>query len=258
MVLDECAPYPCSPTHAANAVRRTTLWAAQCREIIERSDDGSQLLFPILQGSTDRELRLRSLHELRELDLPGMAIGGLSVGESSGAMMEVLDWVVPEMPADRPRYLMGVGRPQELLEAVARGVDLFDCVLPTRTARNGLAFTSEGRVTIKNSRHRDEDIPLDPRCNCTTCTRFSRAYLRHLYTSGEILSAMLLTHHNLSFYVQLMERIRDAIRTGCFPEFFREVLELFQEPVSRVGPSHSAPVKTSGPEAGPAEGIEDA
>jgi queuine tRNA-ribosyltransferase len=233
MVLDECAPYPCSTVHAENAVRRTTLWARRCKEVFARTDDGTQLLFPIVQGATDRALRLQSLRELAELDLPGMALGGLSVGESSGLMLEVLDWIVPEMPEGRPRYLMGVGRPFEILEAVARGVDLFDCVLPTRTARNGLAFTSEGRISIKNARHRDEEGPLDPSCPCSTCARFSRAYLRHLYTSGEILSAMLLTHHNLSFYLQLMDKIRVAIKEDCFPELYRELLERLREPVSR-------------------------
>jgi queuine tRNA-ribosyltransferase len=241
MVLDECVPYPCSPVHAENAVRRTTLWARRCKEVFERTDDGSRLLFPIVQGATDRELRLRSLHELAELDLPGLAIGGLSVGESSGLMLEVLDWIAPQMPADRPRYLMGVGRPVEILEAVARGVDLFDCVLPTRTARNGLAFTSEGRISIKNARHREAEAPLDPACACSTCSRFSRAYLRHLYTSGEILSALLLTQHNLSFYLQLMERIRVAIKEDRFSELYHKLLEQLREPVSRSARPGSEP-----------------
>jgi queuine tRNA-ribosyltransferase len=234
MMLDECSPYPASEAQTQAAVRRTTAWARRCLEAFRQSDDGSQMLFPILQGGVYPELRRQSLDELGGLELPaGLAIGGLSVGESSGLMLEVLDQLMPQMPTERVRYLMGVGRPWELLEAVARGVDLFDCVLPTRVARNGLAFTSHGRVTIKNARYRDDEGPLDRECACSTCSRFSRAYLRHLHSSGEILSAMLLTHHNLSFYLRLMDRIRQAIKEGCFPQLHRELAPILHEPASR-------------------------
>ncbi len=233
MVLDECPPYPCSEEQAQSAVARTTDWAWRSKaafEALAESGNESQFLFAIVQGSVYRNERLRSLEDLLKLDLPGYAIGGLSVGEPPELMLRTLEWLVPEMAVSKPRYLMGVGRPIDILESVARGVDLFDCVLPTRLGRNGAAYTLEGRLNIKNSRFKRDEAPLEPFCDCSTCQRFSRAYLRHLFMSKEILAAILLTTHNLFFYLRLMKRVRAAIEEGCFSRFYEDLVPRLAEP----------------------------
>ncbi|MEO2167713.1 MAG: tRNA guanosine(34) transglycosylase Tgt [bacterium] len=215
MVLDECAPAGASAEHVEAALRRTTQWAQRSAGARRRS---GQLQFGIVQGGLDRGLRERSARALVEISFDGYAVGGLSVGESRSDTLDIGGFTVACLPQEKPRYLMGVGTPAELVRFVAMGFDLFDCVLPTRNARNGMAFTSEGRVVIKNARYRDDREPLDPACACSTCTHFSRAYLRHLFVTGEMLSARLLTNHNLSFYSERMRRLRRAIEDGRFRE----------------------------------------
>lgn len=216
MCLDECPAHDVSPEQLAAAVDRTTRWAALCRESQTRSD---QALFGILQGGGDQKERERSAQGLLPLDFPGYAIGGLSVGERPEIMYSTLDFTVPMLPENRPRYLMGVGRPNDLIEGVLRGIDLFDCVMPTRNARNATAFTSAGAVKIRNSRHQRDQAPLDEDCDCPTCRGFSRGYLRHLFLSGEMLGPMLLSLHNVTYYQRLMSQLRDAIRDGTTNEF---------------------------------------
>jgi queuine tRNA-ribosyltransferase len=184
-----------------------------------------QALFGIVQGASHLDLRRESLERTVEIGFDGYAIGGLSVGEEKPVMLEVIEDIAARMPADKPRYLMGVGTPEDLIEAVARGVDMFDCVLPTRNGRNGQAFTSRGRLNIKNARYLDDESPLDESCGCSVCRRHSRAFLRHLYQSGEMLGSILLTHHNLAFFLDTMRRVRQAIRSGQFAKFRREYTE---------------------------------
>ncbi|MEX0717665.1 MAG: tRNA guanosine(34) transglycosylase Tgt [Planctomycetaceae bacterium] len=218
MCLDECAPLPSSPERLRAAVDRTTRWAARCRDAQSRDD---QALFGIVQGGTDPALRERSAQGLLPLDFPGYAIGGLSVGEHPEEMYATLDFTVPMLPADRPRYLMGVGRPIDLIEAVCRGIDLFDCVMPTRNGRNAMAFTSEGPVRLRNKKHERDPGPLDPACGCPVCAGFSRAYLRHLFMAKEMLGPILVSWHNLAFYQSLLREMREAIRAGEAAEFRR-------------------------------------
>lgn len=213
MAFDECLAYPADHAASEQAMQRTLRWAARCRAAHRRPD---QALFGIVQGVVYRDLRRECARRLVEMDFPGYAIGGLSVGEPKPLMYDVLDFTVPELPADKPRYLMGVGSPDCLWEGVARGVDLFDCVFPTRIARNGTALTSRGRVIIRDARYARDYGPLDPECSCPTCRRFSRAYLRHLFKAGEILALRLTTTHNLHFLYSLMARIREALRRGNF------------------------------------------
>ena len=215
MCLDECVPYPVERGRAAEAVRRTTRWARQARECAP--EDG-RALFAIVQGSVYPDLRLESARDLVALDFPGYAIGGLSVGEGRALMIETLAHTTPALPPDKPRYLMGVGTPQDLLLAIAHGVDMFDCVLPTRNGRNGGVFTWQGRVRIKNARHADDPDPLDPSCGCPTCRRYSRAYLRHLFISQEMLALRLLSLHNIWFFQKLMAVARRWIAQGTFEE----------------------------------------
>ncbi len=217
--LDECIPYPATREEAERAVERTTSWAKRCRVAFKGE---GQALFGIVQGGMFRDLRERSAMELMEIGFDGYAIGGLSVGEDEGTRNRVLDDLVPLLPPESPRYLMGIGRPEDIVEAVARGVDMFDCVLPTRNGRNGMLFTSYGRLVIKNAIYRRDERPVDEECGCYTCRNFSRAYLRHLYTIGEPLGIRLNTIHNLYYYLRLMERIREAIEKGRFAEFRRE------------------------------------
>lgn len=216
MCLDECPPHDVPRERLIEAVDRTTHWAIRCRDAQRRSD---QALFGIVQGGTDRELRERSATGLLPLDFPGYAVGGLSVGEEPAKMYETLDFTVPFLPADRPRYLMGVGRPEDLLDAVLRGIDLFDCVMPTRNGRNATAFTSAGTVKLRNLKHRTDGGPLDAECECPVCTRFSRGYLRHLFLANEMLGPILVSWHNLSFYQRLLRDLRAAIRAGTATEF---------------------------------------
>ncbi|PKM80949.1 MAG: tRNA guanosine(34) transglycosylase Tgt [Firmicutes bacterium HGW-Firmicutes-14] len=219
MAFDECAPYPCTHEYAEAALDRTTRWAARCKDAHMRDD---QALFGIVQGSMYRDLRERSIRELVNLDFPGYGIGGLSVGEPKPLMYEVLDYSVPLLPADKPRYLMGVGSPDCLIEGVMRGVDMFDCVLPTRIARNGTVMTSGGRVVIKNADNARDFRPLDEECSCYTCRNYSRAYLRHLFKAEEILGLRLTTIHNLHFLLTLMKKVREAIFNDTLPELRNE------------------------------------
>lgn len=216
MCLDECPPHDAPIEKLQNAVERTTLWAARCRDAQRRSD---QALFGIVQGGTNRELREQSADGLLPLDFPGYAIGGLSVGESPTDMYSTIDFTVPMLPSGRPRYLMGVGRPVDLLEGVVRGVDLFDCVMPTRNGRNATAFTSEGTLKMRNLKHRTDPRPLDAECDCPVCARFSRAYLRHLFMAGEMLGPILLSWHNIAYYQRMLKDLRQAIRDGRSADF---------------------------------------
>ncbi|MGO9230299.1 MAG: tRNA guanosine(34) transglycosylase Tgt [Bryobacteraceae bacterium] len=222
MALDECPEYPVSHDAARQSMQRTVRWARQAAEHHARrvgEMETRHALFPIVQGSTYADLRRDCAQALVDLDADGYAIGGLSVGEPRPLSMEMVEASAAVLPPSRPRYAMGVGMPAELGEYVARGVDMMDCVLPSRNARNGYLFTSEGRVVIKHARYKDDAGPLDPHCGCYTCQRFSRAYLRHLFLAGEILFAMLATRHNLRRYLDIMEEIRLAIISGSFPEY---------------------------------------
>jgi queuine tRNA-ribosyltransferase len=231
MAFDECPPHPIDHAGARRSMELTLRWAARsasafAAEQERRAREGlaPQALFGIVQGSTYDDLRLECLERLGEIGFDGFAIGGLSVGESKEEMYRVTELVAPRMPASRPRYLMGVGTPEDLVESVARGVDMFDCVMPTRNARNGSLFTSRGVVRIKNARYATDARPLDPACGCPTCGRHSRAYLRHLFVSGEILYSVLATAHNLYFYLDTMRGVRQAIALNRFPEFRHEYL----------------------------------
>ena len=211
MVLDVCIAYPAGREQAVEAAERTQLWAQRSRA---RASQLDSRLFGIVQGATFEDLRAEHARRLVELDFAGYAIGGLSVGEDKDVTWRMVDAAIEELPQDRPRYLMGMGTPEDLLEGVCRGVDLFDCVMPTRHARNGMAFTSEGPVVIRQARYATDSGPLDPSCPCPTCARYTRAYLRHLRLRGESLSGVLLTLHNLYHYLDSMRAIRHAINAG--------------------------------------------
>ncbi|MCM2257319.1 MAG: tRNA guanosine(34) transglycosylase Tgt [Vicinamibacteria bacterium] len=221
MAFDECPPYPAPREAVAAATTRTTRWAQRSREAHRRPD---QALFGIVQGGVFDDLRARSAEELIRLDFPGYAVGGLSVGEPKPDMLRVLEGLDPILPADKPRYLMGVGTPEDLIEGIARGIDMFDCVMPTRNARNGMLFTSQGKLSIRNARHREDPRPPDPDCACFTCRTASRAYLRHLHLAGEMTAATLMTIHNLAFYLDTVRRVRHSILLGRFEEFRAEAL----------------------------------
>ncbi len=257
MVFDECAPGKATHDEALSSLELTARWAKRSRvrfdelqrdemdagRIASRAsltaqDGGSELnnalsdglsgeqsLFGIVQGATYLDLRRESLARTVEIGFDGYAIGGLSVGEEKRVMYDTLEYLAPLLPTDRPHYLMGVGTPEDLLEGVARGIDMFDCVLPTRSGRTGLAWTSRGRLTIKNARWTRDTRPLDEHCECSVCRRHTRAFLRHLYVTGEMLAAVLLTHHNLFFFLDTMRRVRQAIRSGNFLRFHAEFLE---------------------------------
>jgi len=225
MAFDECAPYPADRAYVKQSLERTTRWLKRCKDAHLATD--IQSLFGIMQGGMYSDLRRQSADGIVDLDLPGYAIGGLSVGEPKDLMYEVLDDCVDYLPENKPRYLMGVGSPDCLFEGVERGIDMFDCVLPTRIARNGMAMTSVGRVAIKNAAHERDFSPLDPNCDCDTCRNYSRSYLRHLYKSNEILSSMLLTHHNLYFLVHLMEQIREAIEQDNFLQLKKDFFQRY-------------------------------
>ncbi|KAB3537270.1 tRNA guanosine(34) transglycosylase Tgt [Alkaliphilus pronyensis] len=210
MVFDECAPFPADRQYVKNSLERTTRWAKRCKEAHKNTD--RQALFGIIQGGMYGDLRKQSLNELIELDFPGYAVGGLSVGEPKPLMYEVLEYTTPFMPKHKPRYLMGVGSPDCLIEGVIRGIDMFDCVLPSRIGRNGTAMTSEGKIVIKNAVHTEAFQPLDPQCDCYTCKNYSRSYLRHLFKANEVLGLRLLTYHNLYFLLKLMDEVRQAIK----------------------------------------------
>ena len=217
MALDDCTPYPATEAQARESMERSMRWAARSHAhyyAAAREPPGG--LFGIVQGGMHTSLRLASLEALLQLDFPGLAVGGLAVGEPEEERLRILEELVPHMPQERPRYLMGVGRPEDLVAAVLRGIDMFDCVMPTRHARNGHLFTSTGVINIRNSAHQADLGPVDPTCACYTCRHFSRAYLRHLDRCNEILGSRLNTVHNLHFYLQLMRSIREAIAAGGF------------------------------------------
>ena len=216
MAFDQCVALPAEREVIQDAVRRTGLWAARCQAARRRSD---QALFGIVQGGLDADLRVSSARELVALEFDGYAVGGLSVGESKADMYRMLDVTVPELPAAKPRYLMGVGMPENLLESVARGIDLLDCVVPSRHGRTGWLFTSFGRVLIKQARYQRDESPVDPACGCPVCGRYSRAYLHHLYNVKEMLASRLNTIHNLWYFSDFMRRMRLAIAEGSFPAF---------------------------------------
>ena len=216
MIFDECTPYPATEQEARASMELSARWAERSRAA---HGDNPAALFGIVQGGMFPELRRESLQRLSEIGFDGYALGGLSVGETEIERLSVLEAVVPQMPSAKPRYLMGVGTPEDLVEAVRRGIDMFDCVMPTRNARNGHIFTRHGTIKIRNARHRDDDRPLDAACTCYTCRHFSRAYLRHLEKCGEILGARLNTIHNLHYYQELMAGLRDAISHGRLESF---------------------------------------
>lgn len=219
MAFDECTPYPATHEQAKKSMELSMRWAKRSKEA---HSDNASALFGIVQGGMFPDLRSISLSALQEIDFDGYAIGGLSVGEPKEDMIRVLDHLVPEMPTHKPRYLMGVGKPEDLIAAVSRGVDMFDCVMPTRNARNGHLFTSEGVVRIKNTQYKSDLRALDPECTCYTCENYSRAYLHHLYRSREILSARLNSLHNLHYYQSLMKSLRHAIEQGTLSAFVKE------------------------------------
>lgn len=226
MVLDECPEYPVSREYARESMERTVRWARTAnRHYLERIQDlpTRHALFPIVQGSVYPDLRRECAAQLLELDADGYAIGGLSVGEPRPLSMEAVEAAAPLLPHDRPRYAMGVGMPDELPEYVARGVDMMDCVLPTRNARNGYLFTATGRVVIKQARYKDDPRPIDEACGCYTCSKYSRAYLRHLYLCGEMLYSVLASRHNVQRYLDIMREIRHAIVLGRLPEHLKAV-----------------------------------
>jgi queuine tRNA-ribosyltransferase len=222
MVFDECTAYPADHAAARDSMQLSLRWAKRSRaafDSLKNGADSDAALFGIVQGGVHHDLRRESLAGLRELDFPGYAVGGLAVGEPEEERLAVLEELAPVLPSDRPRYLMGVGTPADLVKAVARGIDMFDCVIPTRHARNGQLFTSEGPLNIRNSRFQSDTGPIDPRCSCYACRHYSRAYLRHLQQCNEILGARLATIHNLYYYQRLMAEMRLAIESGGFAAF---------------------------------------
>ncbi len=219
MAFDECVEYPTTYEYARQSMERTTRWAERCLKAHHRED---QALFGIIQGSMFRDLREQSARDLVQMDFPGYAVGGLSVGEEKSLMYDVLDYTVPLIPENKPRYLMGVGSPDCLIEGALLGIDMFDCVLPTRIARNGTVFTKTGKLVIRNGRYKNDFLPLDPSCDCYACRTFTRAYIRHLFNVEEILGLRLTTIHNLTYLLKLMERIRQAIREDSLLELREE------------------------------------
>ncbi|WP_146824281.1 tRNA guanosine(34) transglycosylase Tgt [Alicyclobacillus suci] len=225
MQLDECPPYPASREYLRTSLDRTLAWAKRCVAAHARPDE--QALFGIVQGGEHLDLRREAAEALVELDLPGYAIGGLSVGEPKSLMYEILAYTTPFLPVDKPRYLMGVGSPDDLFEGVERGVDMFDCVLPTRIARNGTIFTSKGKLVLKNARFKDDFSPIDEDCDCRVCKTFTRAYIRHLLKAEEVLGIRLTTYHNVHFLLDLMEKMRKSIEENRFLAFKREFYDSY-------------------------------
>ncbi|GGP59797.1 tRNA guanosine(34) transglycosylase Tgt [Shewanella saliphila] len=221
MIFDECTPYPATHDEARKSMQMSLRWAKRSRDEFDRLENANSL-FGIIQGGVYEDLRDESVKGLVDIGFDGYAVGGLAVGEPKEDMHRILEHVCPQIPADKPRYLMGVGKPEDLVEGVRRGVDMFDCVMPTRNARNGHLFTSEGVIKIRNARHRDDTSPLDAKCDCYTCKNYSRAYLYHLDRCNEILGARLNTIHNLRYYQMLMEGLRGAIQTGTLDAFVKE------------------------------------
>ncbi len=224
MAFDVCTAYPCDHATAEDAMHRTHRWAARCQK---HHTDDDQVLFGIVQGAFFKDLRIESAKVLRDMDFFGYGIGGLSVGEPKPIMYDMLEAIMPHMAGDKPRYLMGVGSPDCLVEGALRGVDMFDCVLATRIARNGTCFTTDGRLVIKNAQYARDFRPLDEECDCYTCRNFSRAYIRHLFKAGEITGARLASIHNLRFLIRLMERVREAIQNDRLLDFRKEFYERY-------------------------------
>jgi queuine tRNA-ribosyltransferase len=224
MAFDECIPYPSSREYTADSTALSGRWAKRCKAA--KSPDDDALLFGIVQGGMFPDLRQQSVDELVGIGFDGYAVGGLSVGEGPDLMYDMMEQTLPHLPAESPRYIMGVGTPENLVEAVSRGADMFDCVMPTRNARNGVLFTSFGKLSIKQARYRDDKEPIDPDCSCYVCQHYSRAYLRHLYQSNEILASVLNTHHNLHYYLNLMSEIRQSIENDEFSEFKKRFYKL--------------------------------
>ncbi len=240
MAFDECAPGDADETVARTSMELTARWARRSRQRFEELQIARiqadseypehirtfpQALFGIVQGASHLNLRRESLARTEEIGFEGYAIGGLSVGEEKSVMYSVVEEIAPAMPREKPRYLMGVGTPEDLIQCVSRGIDMFDCVLPTRNGRTGQAFTSRGKLNVKNARWITDERPLDEDCSCSVCRRHSRAYIRHLYVTGEMLASMLLTHHNLAFFLDSMRRVRQSIRSGVFTQFRQQYLE---------------------------------
>jgi len=249
MVLDECVPYPCEYEYAARSLELTTTWAKRCKRSVEAgvlpaklrsaagttASTGRQLIFGIVQGATFPELRRQSAESLVALEFDGYAIGGVSVGEPEGEMVGAVDASVPYLSQDKPRYAMGLGTPPQMLEMIGRGIDLFDCVLPTRLARNGTAFVSSGTLNLKNAAFTLDQEPIEAGCSCPTCREFTRGYIRHLVKSEEILGLRLITLHNLHFYLDLMRLARDAVKDGSFDPFRRDFVANYQTRGSENG-----------------------
>lgn len=231
MAFDECVENPAPYEYVKNSCERTTRWLQRCKDELERLNNlpdtvnPKQMLFGINQGGTYDDLRIKHMEDIKKLDLPGYAIGGLAVGESTDVMYHILDVVLPHAPENKPRYLMGVGTPSNIIEAVSRGVDFFDCVMPTRNARHGHLFTWNGIININNAKYQTDDTPIEEGCQCPTCRKFSKAYVRHLLKAGEMLSQRLLVQHNLWFYNNLMVKIREHIENGTFEQFRAEYSE---------------------------------
>ncbi len=218
MCLDECAPYPSTYEYTEKSVELTTRWAERCKN----AKNGDGILFGIIQGGFYKDLRVRSAKDIIDMDFDGYAIGGLSVGEPKSLMWEMVDEIIDMLPHDKPRYLMGLGFPEDIVEGVKRGIDMFDCIIPTRVARNGGLFTWEGKINIKNARYQKDTRPIDENCGCYTCRTYSRAFLRHLMVSHELTSFYLNTLHNIYFYNELLKRIRHVIRNNMFEGFYNE------------------------------------
>jgi len=221
MAFDECIPYPCDKGYAEQSTRKTIRWARLCKEAQTRKD---QALFAIVQGSVYEDLRAACARELVAMDFPGYAIGGVSVGEGLELLKKVVGFTVPHLPEDKPRYLMGVGLPEDILESVERGIDMFDCVIPTRYARSATLFTRRGRIRLTHKNYRRDFYPIDISCTCYSCRNFTRAYIHHLFNANEVLSAILASIHNVHFYLKMMEEIRQAIEEGQFVEYKRGFL----------------------------------
>jgi queuine tRNA-ribosyltransferase len=216
MAFDECLPYPCENDRARQSMHRTINWAERCQKAHQ---DENQTLYAIVQGSVFKDIREECADRLVEMGFNGYAIGGLSVGEGNMLMNEVLEYTVPHLPEEKPRYLMGVGFPADILDGIEHGIDLFDCVIPTRNGRNGCAFTTEGKLKINNSCYREDERPLDENCHCYTCQNFSRAYIRHLLTANEILGLNLMSLHNISYFEDIMQEARQSIINGNYRQF---------------------------------------
>ena len=221
MAFDECIPYPCDFAYAEQSTKKTIRWLKECQNAMT---DTGQALFGIVQGSVFQELRTFCAREMRALDLPGYAIGGVSVGEGLELLKKVVSWTAPHLPEDKPRYLMGVGLPEDILESVERGIDMFDCVIPTRYARSATLFTRRGRIRLTNKNYKRDFYPVDRSCRCYTCQNFTRAYLHHLFAANEVISAVLSAIHNVHFYLTMMAEIRDAIADNRFTDYKKRFL----------------------------------